>query len=286
MTALSPAALLAWKIASYEALIARSEFIGKEHLLIGLCSLEKVLLLKDFKRQPGACAGMLKEKDALDLMLHHSGMEGAGLRRRLRRSLPAGAVSRRKGTIIHRSPECRECFDRAQTLAQGKPITCIHLFDAILEDPGPLILRAIDGLFPEGSPGKGQAHPGLARITNSAQEYQVASKQKEDLSREIEQSRHSLSTVPRQSDRFLKMKRELHRKTLDLAFLCLKTNDIPGMIAAFRELAPDAGGDRRALDEIVLQLAYMQEEEIRIGDRSVEKIRDLLKRIGAGTEQG
>ena len=42
MTELSFSANLAWQLAAQEAAAARSEFIEPPHILIGICSLEKI----------------------------------------------------------------------------------------------------------------------------------------------------------------------------------------------------------------------------------------------------
>lgn len=43
MKSLSPGADLAWRIAAHEAVVSGYKFIEKEHLLIGIVSLEKVI---------------------------------------------------------------------------------------------------------------------------------------------------------------------------------------------------------------------------------------------------
>ena len=45
MKEISSAIKLAWQIAAGEAGITKHQYIEKEHILIGICSLEKVLML-------------------------------------------------------------------------------------------------------------------------------------------------------------------------------------------------------------------------------------------------
>jgi ATP-dependent Clp protease ATP-binding subunit ClpC len=45
MKNLSIGAYISWQIAAHEAAAARFQFIEKEHLFIGICSLEKILKL-------------------------------------------------------------------------------------------------------------------------------------------------------------------------------------------------------------------------------------------------
>ncbi|MCG2709871.1 MAG: hypothetical protein L6246_06110 [Thermodesulfovibrionales bacterium] len=45
MKDLSIGANIAWQIAAHEAAAAKFQFIEKEHLFIGICSLEKILRL-------------------------------------------------------------------------------------------------------------------------------------------------------------------------------------------------------------------------------------------------
>jgi len=47
MTELSFSANLAWQLAAQEAAAARSEFIEPPHILIGICSLEKISMQAD-----------------------------------------------------------------------------------------------------------------------------------------------------------------------------------------------------------------------------------------------
>ena len=47
MTELSFSANLAWQLAAQEAAVARSEFIETQHILMGICSLEKISMQAD-----------------------------------------------------------------------------------------------------------------------------------------------------------------------------------------------------------------------------------------------
>ena len=47
MIELSLSANLAWQLSAQEAAVARSEFIEPQHILIGICSLEKILIQAD-----------------------------------------------------------------------------------------------------------------------------------------------------------------------------------------------------------------------------------------------
>ena len=61
------------------------------------------------------------------------------LRRNVRIRLVQGYSTPPKGSIIHRNQECKQIFKRAVELAANEKITCTHLLNAILENPGEII---------------------------------------------------------------------------------------------------------------------------------------------------
>jgi len=128
---------LAWQIAAGEATAARWEFIEPVHLLIGLCSLEKVLH-PEVQRQTGipadAVAALEAEWAGLKGLLNQFHLEPAALRRELREHIGQGKFEH-KENVIHRSPASRAVFECAEKLAAGAAtITPLRLLAALLED--------------------------------------------------------------------------------------------------------------------------------------------------------
>ena len=110
MTDLSRAANFAWQVAAQEAAAAKFEFIEPEHILIGICSLEK---LDESKIDPAEKVGFLAEKAAIELRLN--GLDPTQVRRSLRMELGEGHYARTEHTV-HRSPACKQVFERAAKL--------------------------------------------------------------------------------------------------------------------------------------------------------------------------
>lgn len=277
MTHPSPAVIMAWKIAAFEALHAHSEFIEKEHLLIGLYSIEKVLSRADFDRNPEIAKAILEEKDALEFPLHQSGMDAMAFRRRVRRALPKGNASY-GGAIIHRSSRCKVCFRRAALLSNGKEVTCIHVLIAILEDPGEIIQEIMN----KASAGVDQFRPASTWMLQSLHKLTKESEQKERLVHEIEYTRHTLSLAPRDSAQFGFLELEILKKTLFLARTCLDIHDIGNLLLSLKELNEDARESNHILENVIGQLEYMQKEGIYLETRSSDQIRTILDNIERG----
>lgn len=277
MTRHSPAVILAWKIAAFEALRAHSEFIEKEHLLIGLFSIEKVLSRDDFYRNPKIAKVILEEKDALDFPLRQSGMDAMGFRRRVRHALPKGYAPY-GGAIIHRSSRCKECFRRAALLSNGKEVTCIQVLNAILDDPGEILQE----IMRDGSAAVERAQGVSTRMLHSLYQYTRDREQKERLVHDIEHRRHTLSLTPRNSTQFGVLKLEILKKTLFLARICLDIHNISNLLLSLKELNEDAGESDPILGNVISQLEYMQKEGIFLETRSSDQIRAILDNIERG----
>jgi ATP-dependent Clp protease ATP-binding subunit ClpC len=140
MGRLSGPASLAWQVAANETVASRQQFIEPAHLLIGLCSLEKV----DLEGREGAeveeiRAALTAERDGVRSVLEGVGLAPTSLRRRLRLKIGMGA-SAHAGQVVHRSEASKALFDRASELAEATgELTCLHLLAAIMDDPGDAI---------------------------------------------------------------------------------------------------------------------------------------------------
>ena len=65
MAELSFSANLAWQLAAQEAAAAQSEFIEPQHILMGICSLEKILIQAD-ELDPSARQSLQLEQDEVE----------------------------------------------------------------------------------------------------------------------------------------------------------------------------------------------------------------------------
>lgn len=140
MNPLSFSADMAWRIAAYEAAASGYKFIEKEHLLIGIVSIEK--LIADGPEQAG-----IKQNDWQVLKAEHSlfkrvlrshGIDETKLRRTIRKRLGNGGYKHTEKTI-HRSEECKAVFAKAADIPDLKLITTLHLAAAIAGKPGDIL---------------------------------------------------------------------------------------------------------------------------------------------------
>ncbi|PKG31496.1 hypothetical protein, partial [Methanoregula sp.] len=112
VTELSPGAILAWEIAAVEAGHSGAEFIEKEHFLIGLCSIGKLVSRKTGNPHDDRIENIAREGMEIDQLLQITGQDATVIRRLMRIELGTGSSSP-TSRIIHRSPECKKYFSRA-----------------------------------------------------------------------------------------------------------------------------------------------------------------------------
>ena len=165
MPGLSAAAGLAWRIAAAEAATARHQFIEREHLLIGLCSLHKTLgFVRFLKAETMPADGIREEADAVEDLLAAMGISSVSLRRGVRSRLRPGHA-RHADQAVHRSEPCKEIFKRAREVSEragAAETTAQVLLGTVLEDPGPVISAVLTGagISPPGIPSEEPAPGG------------------------------------------------------------------------------------------------------------------------------
>ncbi len=145
MKVLSVGANLAWQIAAAEAGAASHQYIEKEHILIGTCSLEKILMLnsKESGLKPQDRQAVQAEHDVIEDVFHSFEIDSTQIRRLLRKMLVEGNYKHSE-KVIHRSEACKQIFKRAEEIAaSGREISCLDLLTAILEEPGRVITQVI-----------------------------------------------------------------------------------------------------------------------------------------------
>jgi ATP-dependent Clp protease ATP-binding subunit ClpC len=143
MKELSIGAILAWQMAAGEAAAARHQYVEKEHMVLGVCSLEKALGHGDAKLQASARLALQLELDAVERVLRGFELDSTQLRRQLRKNLRHGNFGHTE-TVVHRSAACRKVFQRADELAaSAKEVSSLHLLAAIMEEPDEIIGRLL-----------------------------------------------------------------------------------------------------------------------------------------------
>lgn len=126
---------MAWKIAAGETATAKHQYIEKEHIFIGICSLEKVLMLDSEKigLNPQAKQALQAEHNAVEALLKNFNLNPTQLRHQVREKLGEGNYEHTE-KVIHRSEACKNVFKRANELATEGEVSCLHLLAAILEE--------------------------------------------------------------------------------------------------------------------------------------------------------
>jgi ATP-dependent Clp protease ATP-binding subunit ClpC len=145
MKNLSIGSSFAWQIAANEAVAGKFQFIEKEHILIGILSLEKLLVLKPEKlglKSQNHLAIQL-EYEFIEDLFHEFEIDSTKLRRGIRDKLGKGNFENTEN-IVHRSEECKDIFNRAEKFAKSsKEISCIHILNALMESPQGIISKLI-----------------------------------------------------------------------------------------------------------------------------------------------
>ena len=90
MRRLSFGAMLAWQVAAGETVAGGHKFIGREHLLIGVCSLGKLLRSNGAGFQPQAYQALLAEGNAVASALRGCGLRATRMRRLVRKGIGRG----------------------------------------------------------------------------------------------------------------------------------------------------------------------------------------------------
>ncbi len=267
---LSRGAHLAWKIAAYEARLAGAEFIGPEHLLIGICSLEKALAADSSCGCTPASLQILAEKEAVDLVLGKAGLNARAMRRAVRDSL-LGDMAPSGGRVIHRDAACKDVFARAEDGRVIVEVTVVHLLASLFTRPGKAAEEAAGGT--------------AARVVQAAGEYLAAADRASLLSLEITGSRNRFAAKAREPGEVGDLRQELAQKSAQLALLCLGNRDLETLIPALQDLASGDPAAYPLLPGIIHQLGYMKDERIMLDDRTVAMLAEMVRAAGTGGGQ-
>src|SRR5512134_1571197 len=152
MSQLTKAARMAWNIGAAEAARARHPHIEREHVVIGLCSLLKILEYLNYTHVESLPAEALRsEGEEIERALASHGITSMAFRRGVRSRLRPGTTIH-ADRVVHRSPDCKRHFYRAREIAgPGAEASVRDLMAAVLEDPGPIVsaVLAAAGIAPD-----------------------------------------------------------------------------------------------------------------------------------------
>lgn len=266
MTELSIGAALALQVAAGEVVTGGHRFTSNEHLLIGVCSLDKLLRSNGVVVHPQARQALQAECNAVADVLRSCGLDATRLRRLVRQRLGRGNCDH-TGLAVHRDEVCKATFGRAEALAlPGGVVTCLHLLAALLEEPGPVVGQALQELdarptslreqalaaAPKGAaPGEGR--PGAPRGAAAARgETPYLDRYGRDLTQEAREGR--LGPFVGRRKELLRVIQTLARRT--------KNNPV---------LVGEAGVGKTALVEaLAIRVAQGKDPQVLAGKRIVE----------------
>ncbi len=138
---------MVWEIGAAEAARGMHALIEREHLLIGLCSLGKVLEYLKFTRIEALPVDAIRqEMERIESAFAAQGASVDAVRRRVR-------VRLRPGNVVHtdpsvtRSVDCIKIFRRAKEIApEDGEVSACHLLVATIEADGPIVIPVLSGL--------------------------------------------------------------------------------------------------------------------------------------------
>jgi ATP-dependent Clp protease ATP-binding subunit ClpA len=130
----------AWQLGAAEAIKARQDRLEPLFLLIGICSVEKLLSSENegkLQLEPSMAAGLRAEWNALAGFFTRMGVTPATLRHDARTAAGQGTRADDGKGRMSRSDASRAAFLRARDLAEkggASSIYLVHLFAGLLED--------------------------------------------------------------------------------------------------------------------------------------------------------
>lgn len=130
---------LIWEISLAETLMSKREFIEPEHLLVGICSLDKIMnLIKANKVhvESNSYQSIMDDKEEIESIFSKFDITTTSFRRLLRLNITEGDFED-YDNVIHRSEYSKDLFKNAEKLAISHGLIefrPIHLLKVILEE--------------------------------------------------------------------------------------------------------------------------------------------------------
>ena len=143
MVRLSKCVYLAWELGSAEAARLKQEFFTEDELLIGICSLEKmVFLIKENKINfdEEYAENINIENEEIQEFFNKFNMNTSSIRRGIRKLKGKGNNS--SEGQMSRSDSCKAIFNDAESIAESinsDEVRCIHFLKAIFNKPSDII---------------------------------------------------------------------------------------------------------------------------------------------------
>lgn len=145
MVSYSPSTILAWNIAAIEAKTGNASELEPAHLLLGVCKLcdldGESLPIEINEAETELVQEIQADIADLKQLFERGKLNPTNFRRRLRVLVTKADSGRALDDVMHRSPESRCVFLRAEEIAAQMPgnnvLRPLHLLQALLEIPNP-----------------------------------------------------------------------------------------------------------------------------------------------------
>lgn len=135
----SSAVYLIWEVSLAETLMSKQEFIEPEHLLAGVCSLDKILHLINVNKvnmEASSHQSIESEKNEIQDIFSKFDISLTSFRRLLRLNIETGDFES-YDNVVHRSEYSKDLFKKAYKLAVSEGLSefrAVHLLNVILNE--------------------------------------------------------------------------------------------------------------------------------------------------------
>jgi ATP-dependent Clp protease ATP-binding subunit ClpC len=150
MKEISKGLSVAIQMTALETIESKKQYMEKEHLLIGICSVRKAidsrgrLRFKADLNNPTIYNEVLTESNMIESMMKKFNLDPIQLRRQVRNNIIKGNYIH-KDKLVYPGIGYSNVYRQAFKLAGDSPeVLCLHMFAAIMKDPGFIIKSILD----------------------------------------------------------------------------------------------------------------------------------------------
>ncbi len=150
MKEISKGLSVAIQMTALETIESKRQYMEKEHLLIGICSVKKAidsrgrLRFKADLNNPTIYNEVLAESNMIDSVMKKFNLDPTQLRRQVRDSIIKGNYIH-KDKLVYPGVGYSNVYRQAFKLAEASPeVLCLHMLAAIMKDPGFIIKSILD----------------------------------------------------------------------------------------------------------------------------------------------
>jgi ATP-dependent Clp protease ATP-binding subunit ClpC len=150
MKEISKGLSVAIQMTALETIESKKQYMEKDHLLIGICSIKKAidsrgrLRFKADLNNPTIYNEVLAESNMIESVMKKFNLDPAKLRRQVRDNIIKGNYIH-KDKLVYPGIDYSNVYRQAFKLAEASPeVLCLHMFAAIMQDPGFIIKSILD----------------------------------------------------------------------------------------------------------------------------------------------